>query len=80
MGVRLLGKQIVHSKEKDTDFYLIHIDYPADDPSCGRHTEKKFISKELFDLITKNMFDREIDFEWSFNGRYPSIKSIRVLK
>ena len=80
MGIRLLGKQMIHSKEKDADFFLLHIDFPADDLSCGRFTEKKFVSKEIFDSVSKDMLGREIDFEWSFNGRFPSIKTIKVLK
>ena len=81
MGIRLLGKQKLHSKEKDADYYLIHIDFPSPDGiEFGRHCDKKFVSKEVYDSVVKEMFGAEIDFEWAFNGRFPSIKSIKILK
>ena len=79
MGIRLLGKSKVHSKEKDKDFYMIYIDYPADDPVNGRISDKKFVSEEIFNGIEKKMYEKEIDFEWSMIGRYPTIKAIKIL-
>lgn len=79
MGIRLLGKAKVHSKEKDKDFFMIYVDYPADNPALGRISDKKFVSEEIYNGIDKKMYEKEIDFEWSMLGRYPTIKGVKIL-
>ena len=79
MGIRLLGKNKIHSKEKDKDFFILYIDYPSDDPDLGRISDKKFVSEDIFNQVNKKMYDHEIDFEWSMLGRYPTIKGIKIL-
>ena len=79
MGIRLLGKKKVHSKEKDQDFFFLEIDFPASDSNMGRQVESKFVSEDVFNSVKRDMYGKEIDFEWTYMGRYPSVKAIKIL-